>query len=58
MGKSLAFTTVDILAGTRLLAQGRHTKYVAKSRAQQEQLTKSGRVAAGEVASRDIFGFE
>ncbi|KAI9594157.1 HotDog domain-containing protein [Syncephalis fuscata] len=55
IGKSLAFTTVDITSGTRLLAQGRHTKFVAKARAMQEELERSGRVPPGGVATGDIF---
>ncbi|KAI8053382.1 HotDog domain-containing protein [Syncephalis plumigaleata] len=55
IGKSLAFTAVDITSGTRLLAQGRHTKFIAKSRAMQAELEASGRVPAGSVPTKDIF---
>jgi acyl-coenzyme A thioesterase 13 len=54
-GKTLAYTTVDILHQDRLLAQGRHTKFIAKAKALQERLEKEGKVPAGQVASNSIL---
>jgi hypothetical protein len=55
IGKSLAFTTIDITSGTRLLAQGRHTKFIAKTRAIQAGLEASERVSTGGVTTEDSF---
>ncbi|RKP05703.1 putative PaaI_thioesterase family protein [Thamnocephalis sphaerospora] len=55
IGKTLAFTTVDILHGERLLAQGRHTKFIGKSLALQKQLEHEGVVPPGGVATGDQF---
>jgi acyl-coenzyme A thioesterase 13 len=44
LGQTLAFTTTDIKHGDTLLAQGRHTKYVAQAWAVQEKMAQEGRL--------------